>query len=55
MDFFESIGAEIVCAKEVLESGYPRHLTKQLTLTDEAGNETEFPASNCIIVVKKKN
>ena len=51
--FFEEIGAEILLAKEFLEPGYPDHLGKQLTLMDESGAEVEFPASNCILVVKK--
>ena len=52
--FFEEIGAEILLAKEFLEPGYPDHLGKQLTLMDESGAEVEFPASNCILVVKKR-
>ncbi|MBR4580079.1 MAG: methyltransferase [Lachnospiraceae bacterium] len=55
VDFFESIGAQVLLAKEFLEPGYPNHLSKLLTLTDENGEETEYPASNCILVVKKKN
>ena len=54
VEFFENLGAEILLAKEFLEPGYPDHLGKQLTLTDESGAEVEFPASNCILVVRKK-
>ena len=54
VEFFENLGAEILLAKEFLEPGYPDHLGKQLTLMDESGAEVEFPASNCILVVRKK-
>ena len=54
VEFFENLGAEILFAKEFLEPGYPDHLGKQLTLMDESGAEVEFPASNCILVVKKR-
>ena len=54
VEFFENLGAEILLAKEFLEPGYPDHLGKQLALMDESGAEVEFPASNCILVVRKK-
>ena len=52
--FFEEIGAKIILAKEFLEPGYPANLNNYLTLLDEEGNETEYPFSNCIIVVSKQ-
>ena len=52
--FFEELGARIICADELLEPGYPDNLNKYLTLTDVDGNEVEYPASNCIVVVEKK-
>ena len=52
-DFFKEIGAEIIEAKEFLEPGYPANLGKYLDLYDENGDECEYPASNCIIVVAK--
>ena len=52
--FFEEIGAKVIAAKEFLEPGYPANLNNYLTLLDEDGNETEYPFSNCIIVVEKQ-
>ncbi|MBO4346777.1 MAG: methyltransferase [Lachnospiraceae bacterium] len=52
--FFEELGAGIIEAKELLEPGYPANLGKYLDLYDENGEECEYPASNCIIVVRKK-
>ncbi len=51
--FFKEIGAKIISAKELLEPGYPDNLGKYVTLLDENGEETEYPDSNCIIVVEK--
>ncbi|MBR6488853.1 MAG: methyltransferase, partial [Clostridiales bacterium] len=51
-DFLESIGAKIVVARELLESGYPLNLGKYLDLSDSNGNERVYPASNCIIVAE---
>ena len=51
-DFLESIGAKIVVARELLESGYPLNLGKYLDLLDSNGNERVYPASNCIIVAE---
>jgi hypothetical protein len=52
--FFEEIGAKVIVAKEFLEPGYPANLNNYLMLLDEDGNETEYPFSNCIIVVEKQ-
>ncbi|MCR4649046.1 MAG: methyltransferase [Lachnospiraceae bacterium] len=52
-EFFKSLGAEIIEAKELLEPGYPAHLSEKLDLFDENDEPCEFPASNCIIVVEK--
>ena len=54
IEFMEELGAKIITAREFLEAGYPDNLNNYLTLTDEEGNETEFPNSNCIIVVEKQ-
>lgn len=54
-EFMEELGAKIICTKEFLEAGYPDHLGRYLTLTDENGEEVEYPESNCIIVVEKEN
>ena len=43
----------MIVAKEFLEPGYPDNLGKYLDLLDEKDEETEYPASNCIIVVEK--
>ena len=51
--FFEELGATVIVAKEFLEPGYPDNLGKYLDLLDEKDEETEYPASNCIIVVEK--
>ena len=53
-EFFEELGAKIVLAEQLLEPGYPDNLGKYLELLDENGQETEYPDSNCIIVVQKK-
>ena len=52
VDFLESIGAKIIVARELLESGYPLNLGKYLDLLDSNGNERVYPASNCIIVAE---
>ncbi|RKM58611.1 methyltransferase [Butyrivibrio sp. XB500-5] len=52
-EFFEEMGASVIVAKEFLEPGYPDNLGKYLDLLDEKDEETEYPASNCIIVVEK--
>ena len=51
--FFTELGAKIVFAEALLEPGYPDNLGKYVELLDEEGNETEYPESNCIIVVEK--
>ena len=51
-DYLESIGAKIIVARELLESGYPLNLGKYLDLLDQDGNERVYPASNCIIVAE---
>ncbi len=52
-NFFTELGAKIIFAEELLEPGYPDNLGKYCDLLDENGNETEYPESNCIIVVEK--
>lgn len=52
-EFFKELGAKIVFAEELLEPGYPDNLSKYLDLLDEKGNETDYPASNCIIIAEK--
>lgn len=52
-DFLESIGAKILTARELLESGYPLNLSKYLDFMDQDGNEKTYPASNCIIVCSR--
>ena len=52
-DYLESLGAKIIVARELLESGYPLNLGKYLDLLDSDGNERVYPASNCIIVVER--
>ena len=51
-DYLESLGAKIIVARELLESGYPLNLGKYLDLMDQDGNERVYPASNCIIVAE---
>ena len=53
--FFKEIGAQLVYAEELLEPGYPDNLGKYVTLLDENDNEVEYPASNCIVVVERRN
>ena len=52
-EFFRELGAKILFAEELLEPGYPDNLGKLLDLLDENGNVTEYPDSNCIIIVEK--
>ena len=52
--YLESIGATIVEAKELLEGGYVRNLSKLIDFYDENGQERTYPDSNCIIVAEKK-
>ncbi len=52
-NFFTELGAKIIFAEELLEPGYPDNLGKYCDLLDENGNETEYPESNCIIVIEK--
>ena len=52
-EFFLSLGARIVEAKEFLEPGYEEHLSPLVNLMDAAGNPAAFPLSNCIVVIEK--
>ena len=52
-NYMEELGAKIIKAEEFLEAGYPDNLGRYLILTDESGEEVEYPESNCIIVVEK--
>lgn len=49
IEFFKSLGATVICAKEFLEEGYVTHLSPLVDL-----NGSKFPNSNCIIVVEKR-
>ena len=51
-DYLRGLGAKIIVARELLESGYPLNLGKYLDLMDQNGNERVYPASNCIIVAE---
>ena len=51
-DYLTGLGAKIIVARELLESGYPLNLGKYLDLMDQNGNERVYPASNCIIVAE---
>lgn len=51
--YLESIGAAIVEARELLEGGYVRNLSKLIEFYDENGQERKYPDSNCIIVAEK--
>ena len=51
-DYLRGLGAKIIVARELLESGYPLNLGKYLDLMDQNGNERGYPASNCIIVAE---
>lgn len=51
-DYLRGLGAKIIVARELLESGYPLNLGKYLDLMDADGNERVYPASNCIIVAE---
>ncbi len=54
VDYLESLGADIITAREFLEPGYPSNLEQYLTLLDKDGNEVAYPESNCIIVLEKR-
>ena len=53
-EYFTELGAGIIRAEEFLEPGYPKHLGGSLDFLYENGEEAEYPASNCIIVVEKR-
>ncbi|MCC5804340.1 class I SAM-dependent methyltransferase [Rossellomorea vietnamensis] len=46
--------AEILVFEHYLQEGYEEHLSRKITLTDEAGIPVRLPDSTCFIVVEKK-